>query len=208
MLIKGTMSNSEETIQHNIPTNGSTNPTLSTILLGRTSDDVAYKMISFLPTKDILGLHSVNKACHNLISAREDVLFDEFLRRDFDEGNILSYVANERKLCRKKLYLAFLHRVSLPKHVVDNGDKRITIPWRRPAQPQLETEVETDENYELENEDVASLVFIARIGSGFNRLSKQRVDPHHNKTMVPPKLITLNNSCAAMGVLYHLCSAI
>lgn len=116
------MSNPEET------------PTLSTILLGRTSDDVAYKMISFLPTKDILGLHSVNKACHNLLSAREDVLFEEFLRRDFEEGNILSYVANERKLCKKKLYLSFLHRVSLPKQVVDNGGKRIVIPWRRPAQ--------------------------------------------------------------------------
>ena len=163
------MSNSEETIQHNIPTNGSTNPTptLSTILLGCTSDDVAYKMISFLPTKDILGLHSVNKACHNLISAREDVLFEEFLRRDFDEGSILSHIANERKLCKKKLYLAFLHRVSLPKQVVDNGDKRITIPWRCPDK--LEAKVEDGEDYEFEgtplrpvseNEDVASLVFM------------------------------------------------
>ena len=64
-------------------------------------------------------------------------------------------------------HFAFLHRVSLPKQVVDNGDKRITIPWRCPDK--LEAKVEDGEDYEFEgtplrpvseNEDVASLVFM------------------------------------------------
>ena len=74
-------------------------------------------MISFLSTKDILGLHSVNKACHNLISAREDVLFEEFLRRDFDEGNILSYIANKGSFARRSytwhFYIVLVYRNKL-----------------------------------------------------------------------------------------------
>jgi len=170
---------SKEDALDNISTDGGT-PTLSTIFLD--VSEVADKIVSFLPAKDVLGLHTVNKACHNLISKREDVLFEEFLRRDFAEGNVLAYVAKERELNYKRLYLAFLHKCTLSKVEIDgtcghNGNtKRICIDWQCPAQ--LETKKESDEDYEFpdsgegplrpyqnEDEDVASLVFIARVGN-------------------------------------------
>ena len=173
----------------NISTDGGV-PTLSTVFLD--VSEVAHKIVSFLPAKDILGLHSVDKACHNLISKREDLLFEDFLRRDFVEGKILVYIAEERELDYKRLYLAFLHRYNLPKQTAD--DPLITIPHCTPTQ--IETKDETDDDYEFpqdsdddeeededeeeedkdrkplrpvsENEDMASLVFIARIGSEDN----------------------------------------
>jgi len=103
---------SKEDALDNISTDGGT-PTLSTIFLD--VSEVAHKIVSFLPAKDVLSLHSVDKACHNLLSKHEDVLFEEFLRRDFAEGNVLAYIANERRVSKKYLYLAFLNRRSLPK---------------------------------------------------------------------------------------------
>ena len=134
--------NDDNAILDDIYADGGT-PTLSTLLLD--VSEVGYKIISFLPTKDLLeGLHSVNQAYHNLISECEDALFEEFIRRDFSEGNILAYVAKERHLNYKRLYRAFLHKFSLPKRVVDG--ERISIPWRCPSQ--LETRDENPGDYE------------------------------------------------------------
>ena len=94
--------NEEKAILDDIHANGGTH-TLSTILLD--VSEVGYKIISFLPTKDTLGLYSVNQAHRKLISEREDALFEEFIRRDFAEGKILAYVANERHLNYKRLYI-------------------------------------------------------------------------------------------------------
>ena len=173
----------------NILSDGVT-PTLPTIFLD--VSEVAHKIVSFLPAKDVLGLHSVDKACHNLISKHEDVLFEDFLRSDFVEGKILVYIAEERELDYKRLYLAFLHRYNLPKQTADVP--LITIPHRPPTQ--IETRDETDDDYEFpqdsdedeeedeneeeedkdrkplrpvsDNEDIGRLVFIARIGSEDN----------------------------------------
>ena len=168
----------------NISTDGGT-PTLSTIFLD--VSEVAHKIVSFLPAKDVLGMHIVNQACHNLISKREDVLFEDFIRRDFAEGNVLAYIANERRVSKKYLYLAFLNRRSLPKLEVDGTcgphgyTKRVCVDWQRPSQ--LETKDEDDKDYEFpeysddedhaegplrpvsQNEDIAAVVFIARVGN-------------------------------------------
>ena len=99
----------------------------------RDVEDSALSIASYLSAKDLLSLGSVNSTCRNLISGHSNELFEYVLRTDFTEGHILAYIAKERKISFKKLYLAFQHRFSLQKQVVEDGE-RIRIPWRRPVE--------------------------------------------------------------------------
>ena len=215
-------------------------------------EDATINITRYLSVKDTLSFDSVNLASHKLISNQEDRLFKYFLCRDFAEGRVLSYIAQERKLSYKRLYLAFLHRFSLQKYAdqlkdeenkqqllededsdcndggksaegdnnnkmihkrkkkrgnkVTDSSKRVIIPWSRPRYEDLETRSECEDDYEFpevkgecghwdtidsdndaeeedgkkqqkkkiplrpvsKNDDVASLVFIARVGNDDN----------------------------------------
>eukprot|EP00984_Skeletonema_dohrnii_P010486 scaffold4091_cov85-Skeletonema_dohrnii-CCMP3373.AAC.1 len=104
-------------------------------------------------------------ACHARVAASRV--------RDFPEGEVLSYVAEQRNLSRKKLYRAFLGRWSLPKQADEKiraessdweGDRntRILIEWLQPTRI-------SEENYQgakllIPNDDVDNVVFIVRVG--------------------------------------------
>ena len=109
--------------------------TLSTILLG--FEDAAVSIASFLSAKDIIGLHTTNRGWHNILAKHEESFFQDHLKRDFVEGTVLSYVANQRNVPCKKVYLAFLKRWSLPKAECDGvgEERRVSIPWTRPHIP-------------------------------------------------------------------------
>lgn len=81
---------------------------------------MAINIATFLPAKDSLGLHPVNKKWHDVLTKHEETLFDDYLKRDFVEGRVLSYVAKEKNLSCKKLYRAFAARWSLPAQADEN----------------------------------------------------------------------------------------
>jgi len=78
-------------------------------------NDAIVSIAAFLSAKDCLSLPCTCRSLLRVISKNEEALFEHHLRRDFPEGEVLSYVAEQRNLSRKKLYRAFLGRWSLPK---------------------------------------------------------------------------------------------
>ena len=135
-----------------------TNPTLSAILVG--FDDAAVLIALYLSAEEKLSLHGMNRGLHSALSKHEEALFESFLERDFAEGEVLSHVAKARDLSRKRLYLAFYKRWSLPEQGDENT--RVEVTWSRPERSPRQT----NENVANGNiEDASSLVFIARIGN-------------------------------------------
>lgn len=102
------------------------------------SEDAVLSITMFLSARDCLNLPAVSRGWHDVISTHDDTLFENHLRNDFDEGDVLAYVAEKKNLSRKKLYRAFRGRWSLPKKSirpaaehsdVKNRETRILIPW-------------------------------------------------------------------------------
>eukprot|EP00984_Skeletonema_dohrnii_P027794 scaffold17464_cov80-Skeletonema_dohrnii-CCMP3373.AAC.2 len=136
-------------------------------------NDAIVSIAAFLSAKDCLSLPCTCRSLARVISKNEEALFEHHLRRDFPEGEVLSYVAEQRDLSRKKLYRAFLGRWSLPKQADekiraesedDEGDRntRILIEWLQPTRI-------PGRNYQgakllIPNDDVDNVVFIARVG--------------------------------------------
>ena len=58
-----------------------------------------------------------------MLNMHEEFLFEHLLNHDFLEGKVLNYVAKRDNLSRKKLYLAFHKRWSLP----EQGDDKTRI---------------------------------------------------------------------------------
>ena len=131
----------------------SAEPSLSTIPLG--FDDAALNIATYLPAQDTLGLHAVNRGWHDLLSKHEELLFENYLKQDFVEGAVLSYVAEKKNLSRKKLYRAFFCKWSLP----EQGDQntRVCITWTR--------RINGANDADGVNDDMSSLAFIARVGN-------------------------------------------
>lgn len=129
---------------------------MSTILLG--FDNVALGIATFLPAKDVLTLHTVNRGWHGILTKHDESLFKQLLTGDFVEGEVLSYVARKDNLSCKKLYRAFLQRWSLPKPLPPwawaDESTRVCVPWTR---PDAAVESNGDSN-------INDLVFIARVG--------------------------------------------
>ena len=107
-------------------------------------NDAIVSIAAFLSAKGCLSLPCTCRSLARVISKNEEALFEHHLRRDFPEGEVLSYVAEQRNLSRKKLYRAFLGRWSLPKQADEKiraesadyeGDRktRILIEWMQPA---------------------------------------------------------------------------
>lgn len=144
-------------------------------LIGRLLDaeDFALTITEFLSAKDCLGLQTTSRRLNDALSKHEKSLFDKHLRRDFPEGEVLSYVANKKNLSRKKLYRAFAARWSLPKQADETlraaqpswGDKntKIITTWTRSL-------TLSDADYRgskiLINDDVDNIVFIVSVGGG------------------------------------------
>ena len=101
---------------------GRVEPALSTIL--ESFEYAAIKIASFISAKDCLGLHTVNKRWHDVLTQHEETLFGYYLKRDF--GSAVFYVAKEKNLSRKKLYRAFHSRWSLPEQ--GNQDTSVSVP--------------------------------------------------------------------------------
>ncbi|KAK1743956.1 hypothetical protein QTG54_005553 [Skeletonema marinoi] len=143
-------------------------------------NDAIVSIAAFLSARDFLSLPCTCRSLARVISKNEEALFEHHLRRDFPEGEVLSYVAEQRNLSRKKLYRAFLGRWSLPKQAdleiraesADydyEGDRntRILIEWLQPA-------IISEENYEgakllIPNDDVDNVVFIAHVVGADNK---------------------------------------
>eukprot|EP00985_Skeletonema_marinoi_P005495 scaffold2385_cov81-Skeletonema_marinoi.AAC.3 len=145
-------------------------------------NDAIVSIAAFLSAKGCLSLPCTCRSLARVISKNEEALFEHHLRRDFPEGEVLSYVAEQRNLSRKKLYRAFLGRWSLPKQAEEKiraesayyeGDRntRILIEWIQPA-------IISEENYEgakllIPNDDVDNVVFIARVGGADSKCGSQ-----------------------------------
>lgn len=86
-------------------------------LLG--AEDIVLTIAEFLSAKECLSLQITSRRLNDVMSKHEKSLFDQHLRRDFPEGEVLSYVAKKKNLSRKKLYRAFAARWSLPKQADD-----------------------------------------------------------------------------------------
>lgn len=84
------------------------------------SEDVVLSIVTFLSAQDCLNLHQVSCVWHDAIQKHDATLFENFLWSDFDEGDVLAYVAKRRNMSFKKLYRAFHGRWSLPKQAADN----------------------------------------------------------------------------------------
>jgi hypothetical protein len=129
---------------------------------------------------------------NDVMSKHETALFDKHLRRDFPEGEVLSYVAKKKNLSRKKLYRAFAARWSLPKQAdetlraaepsyyswrdspTDRNTKIVTT-WTRSL-------TLSDADYRGEkiliNDDVDNVVFIVSVGGG-----KENASPNFSALM-------------------------
>ncbi|KAL7534627.1 hypothetical protein ACHAWF_004894 [Thalassiosira exigua] len=130
---------------------------MSTSLLGL--DDVSFKIATFLTSRETLDLFAVSRGWRDVLARHEDGLFEIHLKRDFVEGAVLCYVAEEREVRRKQLYLGFLKRWSL----AAQGDEseRVCVTWTRPVSLLPDVDYDSPER----NEDVRSLAFVARVGS-------------------------------------------
>ena len=102
-----------------------------------------------LPAEGTVILHSVSSRLHAFITNHDERLFERYLESDFAEGHVLNYIATDRGLPRKKLYLAFLKRWNLSMH----GDEEtcVRVSWVRSSLEDCQV-------------DLDALVFIARIG--------------------------------------------
>ena len=102
-------------------------------------------------------LHSVSSRLHAFLADNEEKLFEGYLEIDFLEGRVLNYIATERGLSRKKLYLAFLKRWNLSMH----GGKEtcVRVSWAKPS-------------LEVCQDDLDELAIIARIGTSSAVLMK------------------------------------
>jgi hypothetical protein len=142
------------------------------LLIG--SEDVVLSTTAFLSAKDCLNLHAVSRAFHHCLSGRiDETLFEKHLRCDFDEGEVLVYVAEKKNLSYKKLYRAFRGRWSLPKQVDpniqasssskrENKRQRILIPWSKPSE-KINEEQYRGAKLLVPNNDVDNMVFIASV---------------------------------------------
>ena len=140
-------------------------PTLSSILECFDGAAAINQWASFLSAKDSLRLHAVNKQLHDILTQHEETLFASYLKRDFVEGLVLSYVAKEKNLSRKKLYRAFFTRFILPLGLGlrENEKNWVSVPWRRPGGRLGIFSSQVDEN-----DDVSALVFVTRIWRGID----------------------------------------
>jgi len=140
--------------------------TLSSVLSG--FDDAALHIATYLPIEDMISLQSVSNGWNNILTKHEETLYENYLQSDFVEGSVLAYVARERSLSYKQLYIAFFKRWKLE----EKGGTRLCIPWRRPAtprqwgifEPRSVSETKTLVLQQQMDKDVTSLVFIARVG--------------------------------------------
>ena len=110
-----------------------------------------------------------------MLNMHEEFLFEHLLNHDFLEGKVLNYVAKRDNLSRKKLYLAFHKRWSLPEQGDDKT--RICMTWTRPDDDA------NDENYN-NVDDVTSLVFISRVGdaTALNSCALLTWNPEYDST--------------------------
>ena len=145
------------------------------LLIG--SEDVVLSITAFLSAKDCINLHAVSRAFHHCLSGRiDETLFEKHLRCDFDEGEVLVYVAEKKNLSYKKLYRAFRGRWSLPKQEdpniqlqlpssskYENRYTKILIPWSKPSE-KIPKEQYRGAKILVPNNDVDDVVFIASIG--------------------------------------------
>ncbi len=147
-------------------------------LLG--AEDIVLTIAEFLSAKECLSLQTTSRRLNDVMSKHETSLFDKHLRRDFPEGEVLSYVAKKTNLSRKKLYRAFAARWSLPKQadetlraaepsyyswgdsLTDRNTKIITT-WTGSL-------TLSDADYRVKknliNDDVDNVVFIVSVGAG------------------------------------------
>ena len=75
------------------------------------SDDTALLIAKFLAAKDMLCLRSVSRGLYNVLTNNEELIFKEYIKRDFVEGEILLYIVEKRHLLHKvnlSLYLLLL----------------------------------------------------------------------------------------------------
>lgn len=138
-------------------------------------EDVILSIAKFLPGKDCLNLHVVSRGLHHVLSKHDEALFGHHLRHDFAEGRVLLYVAEKKNLSHKKLYRAFLSRLSLPKQADEEiraasedfeGDRntKIIITWAEPQR--IPNNRYQGAKLLIPNDDVDNVVFIARVGEG------------------------------------------
>lgn len=139
------------------------------LLIG--SEDIVLSITAFLSAKDCLNLHAVSRAFHHCLSGRiDETLFEKHLRCDFDEGEVLVYVAEKKNLSYKKLYRAFRGRWSLPKQVdptssqTDYWMTKIAIPWSKQSVSDIPIEQYRGAKILVPNNDIDNVVFIASIG--------------------------------------------
>ena len=133
----------------------SDNATLTSIL--GNNEDVGVNILSFLEAKVCAGLHEVSSEWHHFLIEIEEKLFASYLVNDFAEGQVLQYVANQRNLSFKKLYMAFLKRWCLHKQ----GKGAISVSYRGSC-GRLFPNTEFPKNI---NAATSQFVFIARHGS-------------------------------------------
>jgi len=107
---------------------------------GALPDPVALEVLSFLPTRDLLSLQSVNKELNSFVTEHDELLFSNCLKKDFYEGTLLvesvsvavATAVVPPKTPYKRMYLAFHNRWKLPRQ---DEKKSIKIPWRPPLKP-------------------------------------------------------------------------
>ena len=117
---------------------------------------VAINVFSFLTPEAGPDLHVVCHAWHQLLVENENALFGSYLQNHFEEGAVLCYVASQRNLSCKKLYLAFLKRWEF---CMEDHNSAITVDWRGDY-VDLFPNATLPENIN----DATSLVFFARHG--------------------------------------------
>lgn len=106
----------------------------------------------------MISLQSVSNGWNNTLTKHEETLYENCLLSDFVEGSVLAYVAKERSISYKQLYIAFFKRWKLPEK---GRDARVCIPWRKIYTPDPSL---LHEGKVLVEKDSTSLVFIARVG--------------------------------------------
>lgn len=132
---------------------------LSSIL--KKIEDVGVNILSYLEAKVCAELHEVNSEWHHFLIENEDKLFASYLVNDFAEGQVLQYVANQRNLSYKKLYMAFLKRWCLHKQ---GKGTRISVSYRGSSGWLFPNNDNTEFSKQI-NGATSQFVFIARHGS-------------------------------------------
>lgn len=138
-------------------------------------EDAVLSIAKFLSANDCLNLHTVSWGWHHVISKHDEdeALFENYLRHDFSEGEVLTYVAQKRNLSYKKLYRTFLGRWSLPKPADAKigaaspdyaGDRnaRILISWSK-QYDKIPREQYQGGKLLIPNDDVDNVIFIVRV---------------------------------------------